>query len=82
MVQPPVLVLAALALMLAAVGPLHTQHDAGFDLMRAAPPDAQDAQTLADIEAAPGCEATPAMRERTDGSNVEGLRVTCPGPSP
>ena len=63
--------------MVAAVGPLEVE-DPGFQIMRMAPPDAEDARTLAAIAAAPPCEGTPAMRERTDGEAVEGLRVSCP----
>ncbi len=77
-IEPPLLVLAALGLMLAAAGPLN--EDPGFEMMANAPPDAEDAATLAAIAAAPKCEATPAMRERTDGSQVEALLMTCPGP--
>lgn len=78
--SPPVLVLTALGLMVAAVGPLDGNEDLGYQVMRDAPPDAEDAATLAAIAAAPKCHGEPVMRERLDGTQVEATRMTCPEP--
>jgi hypothetical protein len=56
-----------------------TDTEPGFHVMRIAPPDAEDSQTLAAIAAAPKCRATPALRHHEGlGIDVEGLLLSCP----
>jgi hypothetical protein len=77
--NPPLLVLTALGLMVAAVGPLDGNEDLGYQMMRYPPPDAQDAATLAAIETGPKCHGTWAVRERMDGGDpIEGYLMACP----